>query len=481
MTPDLELTVEKLVPGGLGLARHEGEVILLPEALPGETVTVSPGERRKGVRRGRVVSIANPSAWRTTPDCPWAARCGGCDFLHVQPEAALELKSRAALGDLAAKAGVALEMVESPLKERYRSRATLHLGRDEQGRVALGFMPPRGEESAAEKAGGGLTPGSVVEFDDCRLLAPELSALIPPLKQWAASLPPETPAYDLSLMLGAAGSGLTIIFSPPPLRPAGRGGGARPKTPPAGRTADFRAALERLPRILAEHQSTLDRAAPLQSAPIAVFARARPGGPPVKISLRGPDRLTAAHWPRWNLTLSAAPGGFTQVNPAVNRLMVEKILSLAASLAGQGGPREALDLYSGLGNIALPLMKSGFAVTAVEQAPESAAAARENARGLTGFTFIHDSSERAAAELARRGRAFDLIVLDPPRAGAPNLAPTLAALKPRMIIYLACHPAVLARDLPALASLGFGLRNLVALDMFPRTSHLEALAVLTPN
>jgi|GEM_PF-292929 len=481
MKPCLELTVEKLVPGGLGLARHEGEVILLPEALPGETVMVELGERRKGVRRGRVVSVAKPSVWRTRPDCPWAARCGGCDFQHVRPEAALELKSQAALGDLAEKAKVTLELVESPLWERYRGRATLHLGLGGQGRLSVGFMPPRAEEGGVEKARDEPTLRSVVEFDDCRLLAPELSGLIAPLRQWAGALAPDTPPVDLSLMLGAVGSGLTIFFSPPPFGPAGRKGGSRPKGPSPGQTASFRAALDRLPPALADHQSTLGLEDPLRSAPIAVFARTRPGGPPVKISPGGPDRLTAAHWPQWNLTLSAAPGGFTQVNPAVNRLMVEKILSLADLTPSPGRPREALDLYSGLGNIALPLMKAGFAVTAVEQAPESAAAARENAKGLAGFTFINDLSERAAAELAHRGRAFDLIVMDPPRAGAPRLAPTVAALNPRMIIYLACHPAVLTRDLPALASLGFRLRNLIALDMFPRTSHLEALAVLTPN
>ena len=477
-----ELLVEKMVPGGLGLARLAGEVILLADALPGETVLAELSERRRGVRRGRVVSVLRASELRAVPDCPLAGRCGGCDFLHVRPEAALELKGRAALGELAEAAGLELELLESPLRERYRSRATLHLGPDGPGRPGVGFMAP----GLSSQVGSGL-----VEFEDCRLLAPELLELVPPLKQWASGLPAKTPPFDISLMKGVTGSGRMICFSPPP-RPAADGG---PETAPkhkggprganrrrkfsstggdrAGslsgdQAADFFSALERLPRLLADHDL----------GAVSVFARIKPGAAPRKISSTGPDRLAAAFWPQWDLTLSAAPGGFTQVNPGVNQLMVEKILRLAEGLKGGGPPPKALDLYSGLGNIALPLLKSGFAVTAVEQAPESGTAARNNARALGGFTFISGRSEETAADLARQGRVFDLIVLDPPRSGAPGLAPTLAALKPRLIVYLACHPAVLPRDLPALASLGFQLRSLSALDMFPRTSHLEALAVL---
>ncbi|MDR2946094.1 MAG: class I SAM-dependent RNA methyltransferase, partial [Candidatus Adiutrix sp.] len=91
---------------------------------------------------------------------------------------------------------------------------------------------------------------------------------------------------------------------------------------------------------------------------------------------------------------------------------------------------------------------------------------------------ITGRSEEAVSAMVKQGRRFTLIALDPPRSGARDLAPALAALGPEMIMYVACHPAALARDLPAFSSLGYGLTNLTALDMFPRTSHLEALAVL---
>ncbi|MDR1046002.1 MAG: hypothetical protein LBP33_12990 [Candidatus Adiutrix sp.] len=435
-----ELSVEKLLPGGPGLARLNGEAILLPEVLPGERVLAEIGQRRGGVRRGRVLEILSASPWRVEPDCPHFGHCGGCDFLHVAPRAALALKSEAALGDLAAAWGLSPELVESPLRTNYRSRAVLHLGPGADGRRAIGFYDRQ---------------RSVVDFAECRLLSPELMKALPPLKEWAAKAPPGAPEIEINLMMGADARGLMIILSPAPAR--GRDKRSAGRTTEAPDPAGLISNLEKL-----------------AVADLAVFWRPSERVQPKRLSSGGPRRLTAAVWPCWGLTLRSAPGGFSQVNPPVNMAMVEKALALAAPLA----PGPALDLYSGLGNFALPLLKSGFRVTAVEEAPEGAAAARENGRGLSGFRLIQGRSGEVAAGLAKKGERFKLLLLDPPRAGARDLAPTLAALNPERIIYVACHPAVLGRDIPAFISLGYRPDRLLALDMFPRTSHLEALVSL---
>ncbi len=440
--------MEKLVAGGLGLVRHGGETVLVSGALPGERVLAELGEARRGVRRGRVSRVLTTSPWRREPDCPLAGRCGGCDFLWAAPEAALGLKSRAALGDLAEGLGLPLELVESPRRERYRARATLHLDRRADGSPGVGFYDQQRR---------------LVEYYDCLLLAQELGRLVQALRIWAGRGPAAARnPMEISVMKAVAGAGLMAVFSPgssPPPGGRGRRGPAPAPLPGPG------PAWAGLPELLAE-----------QGWPeVGLFVRATAGAAPRRLAPSGPDRLPVAFWPEWNLTLLAAPGGFTQVNPGVNRLLVEKILELAGPLI----PGRALDLYSGLGNIALPLLKAGLTVTAVEEAPAGVRAARENGRGLAGLTVIGDRSESAVARLARQGRTFDLVVLDPPRAGARDLAPALAVLRPKLIVYVACHPAVLGRDLPALASLGYRPRRLMALDMFPRTSHVEALVALT--
>lgn len=137
------LPVEKLVPGGLGLTRLAGEVVLLAGALPGETLRVGVGGPVRGVRRGQILEVLDPSPLRVKPDCPAAGRCGGCDFLQAAPAAALGLKSRAALGDLADGLGLEIELVESPRREFYRTRAVAYLGQTVEGRWAAGFYDAR--------------------------------------------------------------------------------------------------------------------------------------------------------------------------------------------------------------------------------------------------------------------------------------------------------------------------------------------------
>ena len=444
----LIVQIEKLVSGGAGLARlQDGEAILLAGALPGETVAIEAGPKVKGARRGRVIEVLEPSSLRAGADCPLAGRCGGCDFLHVQAGAALGLKSQAALGELAARFSLTAELVESPLREHYRSRATLHLGLKTDGRIGAGFYDAQRQ---------------LIEFDHCRLIAPALNDLAHIVRLWATGLSPDWAGMEVNLMAGCDDSGQAVVISPcAPLLKPGRFKASAPKLP-----GDFQVHLKDLAAECSAAGSGL----------ISVFSGAGLNKPPVKITLGGPDRLAAAVWPEWNLVLRVTPGGFTQVNPPVNKLMVEKILELAESARRPGAT--ALDLYAGVGNISLPLAKSGFAVTAVESAPGGVQAAKENGRNVPGFTVIGETTAKAVASLSRQGRRYDLIVLDPPRAGARDLAPALAALSPATIIYIACHPSVLARDLPAFVSLGYSPQKLVALDMFPRTSHLEALVML---
>lgn len=451
MKPRNEYKVEKLLPGGLGLARDEKGVILLAGVLPGEIVLAEDEGQTAGARRGRLLAVVRASPHRVDPDCPLACECGGCDFIHADPAEAPALKSEAGLGALARRLGLEPELVRSPLTGHYRPRAALHLGREADGAPALGFFNARRR---------------IVEFSDCRLLAPGLLRLLPPLRAWAgrhANLLPGDRAdfLEVWLMTDLDERKSSICLSPPPGRSQGRS--RRPA----------RALARGLMEALKELRGDLDE----QGLDCSVHARISPDKPFRRLDPGAAERLAVAGWPQWNLTLTAAPGGFTQVNPAVNKLMVKEILAEAAPLAARARAR-ALDLYAGLGNISLPLLKTGFEVTAVEQSPLGAEAARANGLGLKGLTVINDRSEKAVESLARQGFKFDLIVLDPPRSGAGAIIPGLSALGAQKIIYIACHPAVLERDLPTLASLGYAPRRLLSLDMFPRTTHLEAMAVM---
>jgi 23S rRNA (uracil1939-C5)-methyltransferase len=189
------------------------------------------------------------------------------------------------------------------------------------------------------------------------------------------------------------------------------------------------------------------------------------------------DPAPLAYAPAEGLRLGFAPWHFTQANRAVNRALVAAVLEL---LEPQPEDR-ALDLFCGIGNFSLPLARRVAALTGIEGGAEELARARANAAengcGNTRFLQADLAADPAAAPWARE-RA-ELVVMDPPRAGAAALVPLLRRLAPRRICYVSCDPATFARDAAALARAGFRLDAAGVLDMFPQTAHFETLALFT--
>jgi 23S rRNA (uracil1939-C5)-methyltransferase len=176
------------------------------------------------------------------------------------------------------------------------------------------------------------------------------------------------------------------------------------------------------------------------------------------------------------LTLGVDADVFTQVNPQGNRLMLEALLD-----AGNfNGDERLLELFSGAGNFTLPLARQSQAVVAVEAHRPAVANGKLNAQknGIDNIRWICAPVPRTVADLKKRRERFDKIVLDPPRTGARGIETDLAALGAGKIFYISCNPATLARDLAAIATLGYKLRTVQPIDLFPQTFHVEALAVL---
>ena len=216
-------------------------------------------------------------------------------------------------------------------------------------------------------------------------------------------------------------------------------------------------------------------------------------GQPVFLSLSG-HRLVATdldlpgacpHWPEQKLdyaqgllyyeknglSMRAQPGQFSQVNWEVNTALIDLLLNWARHYLA--GP--VLDLFAGSGNLSLPLARNGAEVWAVEAARPASAAGRFLARQQQlPCRFI---CQPVSAFLAQnKNLRPELIVLDPPHAGAKGLMPALLAMQPRAMAYISCHPAALARDAEDLRQAGYALERLALLDMFPQTGQMECLA-----
>lgn len=171
------------------------------------------------------------------------------------------------------------------------------------------------------------------------------------------------------------------------------------------------------------------------------------------------------------ITHHISPGSFYQVNLEVNQLLVDRIGSGVRACA----PSAVLDLYSGAGNLSMPVAANGVSVTQVELAGSSVGDARATAR-REGLDV--DIREGNAGNTSAGDIFFDVAILDPPRAGAPGLLTELMVTRPRAIFYVSCDPKSLARDLRHAEGLGYQVSGLELFDMFPQTSHCETLCIL---
>jgi len=202
----------------------------------------------------------------------------------------------------------------------------------------------------------------------------------------------------------------------------------------------------------------------------------QPGGLDSVQALHPPDAALSFRLPRHDIRFEFRPLDFVQVNATLNERMVDHALDLLAP-----GPADrVLDLFCGLGNFTLPLARRAARVTGVEGEAGLVARARDNAaRNGIGNVEYH------AADLFADGRGsawadarYDLLLLDPPRAGAEQVLAYLPRREVRRVVYVSCHPASLARDAGILVrERGFVLSAAGVMDMFPHTAHVESIAV----
>ncbi len=225
-------------------------------------------------------------------------------------------------------------------------------------------------------------------------------------------------------------------------------------------------------RVVAVFSGTLSESARARLAELALPAL----GPRGAVCLGG---KTLAGSPRLRLDLGlgepeleVGPLSFFQVNLEVNRAVVSAVVRGVMAME----PTRVLDLFGGAGNLSLPLAARGVPVELVESFPSAIKDARSNARRLgLPLTIAQEDAYRLEAG----SRFFDVAVLDPPRRGAGPAMAAVCATRPRGIVLVSCHPASLARDLEQAMAHGYRLETLTLHDMFPLTSHVESLALLS--
>ena len=412
------LTIDTLTHGPWGLGRDRGKVVLVPDTVPGDRVAAEVVEEHGRYSVARAVSVLEPSPARRAAPCPYAGACGGCSWQQVSYEAQLQAKQRNVADALARVGGLAgfelLPILPAPREFQYRRRITLHV----DGCRGLGFHRAFSRD--------------LLEVAHCLIADPEADRAIPLAAEWVARLETELSSVEI---LSADRPDQVILSAATRRRLS---------------AADARVCEESVAGPVAGLVVTGPR------------WRRRWGDTTVSFTVDG------------DLELRHDADTFGQVNPEGNRTLVDELLSWGVF----GGQDDVLELYAGAGNLTLPAARRVRRVTAVETHRRLAENGKRNARdnGLQNIRWRRQDALRAVEELVRGGRRFSTVVLNPPRAGAKAVAPRLAGLGARRILYVSCNPATLARDLRQLAAAGYALRRVRPVDLFPQTFHVEALA-----
>ena len=431
----IDITIQKLVYGGEGLAHNEGATVFVPLVLPGETVRANPIEQKKKFVRAELQQVLQPSPDRIAPECKHFGDCGGCDYQHIPYEKQTAFKQeilRETLRRIGKVEWLGPITLHASKPYHYRNRA--------QWKVRTLDAPDDG--AAAEPNLDGKAPLRIGYFrarsttlcavTECPILSPLLEKTLKSLREALAAARLPRGLREIEAVVDDTDTKLMITasFSGFPQRAAEF-------------AATFREVLPELTSLLFHNPGT-DR-----------------------MELFGPGFLEYhANGTAYRL----GHYSFFQVNKELVDEMAQEVVDKDAK------GRLAFDLFSGVGLFSVPLSQQFDKVLAVESNPAATRDLESNQRGAGTIEVRTNDVSRFVQKNKQRP---DFVVLDPPRAGLePGDADRIARLQPQQINYVSCDPPTLSRDLAAFQQSGYEITDVHLFDLFPQTYHIETLVRL---
>ncbi|WP_454715699.1 class I SAM-dependent RNA methyltransferase [Caulobacter segnis] len=412
-----ELMINAIGAQGDGLARFaDGKPAFVPLTLPGETILAN----MEGAR-GEVAEILTASAERVAPPCKHFGHCGGCALQHWAAEPYLGWKAEQI------RVQLSMEGLETQILPTFaappasRRRVALHARRGSKGQGALlGFKERRS--------------WNLVPLAECPVTDPRIIAALPALARLAEPFL-EHPKSAPTLHVTLTATGLDIDVTGVERKSGGLSADARMRAAMAASDGDFA-------RVTLAGETVYGARQPLVKLGPAVVA--------------------------------LPPGSFLQAVPAAERAMV------AFAVAESQGASRIADLYCGVGTFTFRLAEVG-AVHAAEMSPQAVAALKSAIGAAPGLKPINaearDLVKRPvlSTELAKT----DVVVIDPPRAGAAEQTVEIAKSKVAKVVSVSCNPATFAKDGRALVDAGFRLEKVLPVDQFVWSPHIELVGVFT--
>ncbi|KRD82601.1 RNA methyltransferase [Bacillus sp. Root147] len=442
----IDVAFEDLTHDGAGVAKVNGFPIFVQNALPGESGQVKVIKVKKGYAFGKLIKHHTISEQRVEAPCPVYKQCGGCQLQHVSYEGQLQFKQKQ-VKDVMARIGHLPDVpVHSTLGMndpwRYRNKAQVPVAEREGGLVA-GFYQQRSHD--------------IINMDACLIQQQANDDVVQAVKSICEKH--DISAYQEQKHKGSlrhimaryglvTGEIMVVIVT---------------------RTAE----LPNKKRIIEDI---------IEAVPNVKSIVQNVNSKRTNVIL---GNQTNVLWGEeyiydyiGDVKFAISAKSFYQVNPEQTKVLYDKALEYA-SLTGE---ETVIDAYCGIGTISLFLAQKAKKVYGVEIVPEAIEDAKRNAElnGIYNAEFEVGEAEVVIPNWYKQGIKADVIVVDPPRKGCDEaLLNTIIDMKPKKVVYVSCGPATLARDLAILEKGGYETVEVQPVDMFPHTTHVENVAVLT--
>ena len=438
-----EAVITDYTAQGQGVAKVDGCVVFVPNAIVGEKCLVRLDTVKKTWAAGQITQITEKSPHRVQRECPISASCGGCDFWHMDYEEESRLKAdrvRQALNRLGGENLETLEILSAPTCHGYRNKAQYPVT-TRRGKVVAGFYRAGTHE--------------IVENKGCLILPQETEAVKNIVIDHANSI--GLTAYDEKTGKGL----LRHIYV--------RRGAV---------SGQLLVCLVVNGRKLPKAEQLIEKLKAVPGFTTLVLSVNTKAGNTVLgeefITLYGPGYIEDT---MCGLSFRLSARSFYQVNHHQAQRLYEAAISQAEITKND----LVLDLYCGVGTITLTMAKAAGKVIGVEVVEAAVLDARENAirNEIDNAEFFCGDAGKAALALEAQGIIPDVVVVDPPRKGLnEDTIEALHKMSPRRIVYVSCDPATLGRDVALLKQHGYSVKNAMAADLFPRCAHVESIVCL---
>ncbi len=427
----LELEIDKLDHNGCGIAYHDNKICFVENALTGEVIKAVYLKKNRKFLRLLAKEIIVASAERIAAKCPHYDFCGGCKLQHWQHEKQIAYKQQVLIEQLKNTVNIEIEEILPALQAQafnYRHKARIAVKYDNKKQELLvGFR---------EK-----NPRFITKMNSCEVLHTNIAKKLPQIKELLISLSNKHQIPQLEMAVADDKSVIVIRH-----------------------LQDFSIQDLQLIKEFSQQQQ------------LAIYGQSSNYDSVKVLANINNDFLLELQLPEHDIVLKFHPLDFTQINFAMNRLM----LSQALQLLELNKQTTVLDLFCGIGNFSLVMARYCKQVIAVEGCEKMVQRAISNAKlnNLTNTTFYAaDLTKNIDDAVWYQKNDYDCILLDPPRSGAKELIPQIVRLAVKKILYVSCDRATFIRDAEMLTQQQYKLVTLGIMDMFPHTAHMEIMAL----